>query len=149
MNALAGTGTLVRLALRLDRVRLSMWVLIIAVLPAATAAQYMKLYPTEKSLQAVSGVISNPSLVAVGGPLFDVSLGGLTAWKIGSTELILAALMSLLTVVRHTRTEEETGRLELVGAAVVGRYAPLTAALVTAAAANVAAVVLVALRLIR
>lgn len=147
MNALAGTGTLLRLALRLDRVRLPVWVLVIGLTPAATAANYAKLYPTADSLKAVSGVISNASLVAVNGPLFGVSLGGLTAWKIGVTELILAALMSLLTVVRHTRTEEETGRLELLGATVVGRYAPLTAALLTAAVANAAAALSVTLGL--
>ena len=96
----------------------------------------------------MSGVVSNPSLVALNGPLFGVSLGGLTAWKIGATEFILVALMSLLTVVRHTRTEEETGRLELVGATVVGRYAPLTAALLAAALANVATVLLVTLGLV-
>jgi ABC-2 type transport system permease protein len=148
MSAFAGTGALVRLALRLDRVRLPVWVLVIAMLPAGTAAQYMKVYPTAQSLQVVSGVISNPSLVALNGPLFRVSLGGLTAWKIGATDLILVALMSLLTVIRHTRAEEETGRSELVGAAVVGRYAPLTAALLTAGLANAAVVVLVALGLI-
>jgi ABC-2 type transport system permease protein len=139
---------LARLALRLDRVRLSGWVLAIALLPAATAAQYLKLYPTEQSIQQVKGVISNPSLVALSGPLFRASLGGLTAWKILVTELILVALMSLLTVVRHTRTEEETGRLELIRAGVVGRYAPLTAALLVAGLANLAIVVLVALGLI-
>jgi len=148
MNTLAGTGTLLRLALRLDRVRMSVWVIFLAIMPAATAAQYKKLYPTEQSLQAVSGVVSNPSLVALNGPLFGVSLGGLTAWKIGATEFILVALMSLLTVVRHTRTEEETGRLELVGATVVGRYAPLTAALLAAGLANVATVLLVTLGLV-
>ena len=42
---------------------------------------------------------------------------------------VLAALMSALTVVRHTRQNEETGRAELVGAAVVGRHAGLAAAL--------------------
>src|SRR5690349_15439693 len=108
---MTGTLPLVRLALRLDRVRLPVWVLVIGLLPALTAAQYQKLYPTAESLRAVSGVISNPSLVALNGPLFGVSLGGLTALKIGATELVLAALMSLFTVVRHTRTEEETGRL--------------------------------------
>src|SRR5439155_6060779 len=134
--------------LRLDRVRLPVWVLVLALMPPATAAQYMKLYPTAESLQAVKGVIANPSLVALNGPLFGVSLGGLTAWKIGVTELILAALMSVLTVVRHTRTEEETGRLELVGAGVVGRYAPLTAALLVTGLANVAIALLGALGLI-
>lgn len=144
MNALAGTGALVRLALRLDRVRLTVWVLAIAAMPAGTAANYMQLYPTERSLQGVSGVISNPSLVAMNGPLFSVTLGGLTAWKIGATAFVLVGLMSLFTVVRHTRTEEETGRLELLGATVVGRYAPLTAALLVAGLANLAITVLVA-----
>ena len=148
MNALAGTGALVRLALRLDRVRLTVWVLLIAAMPAGTAANYMQLYPTERSLQNVSGVISNPSLVAINGPLFDVSLGGLTAWKIGATSFILVGLMSLFTVIRHTRTEEETGRLELLGATVVGRHAPLTAAALVAGAASLVIAVLVAATLI-
>jgi ABC-2 type transport system permease protein len=147
-NALAGTGALLRLALRLDRVRLSVWVLAIALLPVGTAAQYKKLYPTQESLEGVRAVIATPSLEALSGPLFGVSLGGLTAWKIGVTELILAGLMSLLTVVRHTRTEEETGRLELLGATVVGRYAPLTAALLAVGLANLAIAVLVALLLV-
>src|SRR5262249_14877140 len=147
MTGYEGTGALVRLALRLDRVRLPVWVVVIALLPAGTAAQYKSLYPTRESIQAVSGVISNPSLVALNGPLFGVSIGGLTAWKIGVTELVLVALMSILTVIRHTRTEEETGRSELVAAGVVGRYALLTAALLTAGLANLAIVVLVALGL--
>jgi ABC-2 type transport system permease protein len=147
VNSLTGTRALVRLALRLDRVRLTVWVLGLAVMPMVTAANYVKLYPTQADLDAVSGVLANPSLVALSGPLFAKSIGALTVWKIGVTEFILVALMSLLTVVRHTRTEEESGRLELVGATVVGRYAPLTAALVVAGLANVAIAVLAALGL--
>jgi ABC-2 type transport system permease protein len=143
-----GTWALTRLALRLDRVRLPIWIFVLALLPAGTSAQYTKLYPDAESLRGVSGVIANPSLVAINGPLFGVSLGGLTAWKILVTELILVGLMSVFTVIRHTRTEEETGRLELVSAGVVGRYAPLTAALLTAVLANVAVALLVPLGLI-
>jgi ABC-2 type transport system permease protein len=134
--------------LRLDRVRLTVWVLGLAVMPMATAANYFKLYPTEEDLRAVSGVLTNPSLVALSGPLFGVSIGGLTVWKIGVTEFILVGLMSLLTVVRHTRTEEETGRLELLRATVIGRHAPLTAALLVAGLANLAIAVLSALGLL-
>ena len=148
MSSLTGTRTLARLALRLDRVRLTVWVLGLAVMPMATAANYVKLYPTQQDLQAVSGVLANPSLVALSGPLFDVSIGGITAWKIGVTEFILIGLMNLLTVVRHTRTEEETGRLELIGATVVGRHAPLTAALLVTTLANMATAGLIALGLL-
>jgi ABC-2 type transport system permease protein len=59
--------------------------------------------------------------------------------------VIFVALMSVLLVIRHTRTEEETGRAELVRASVVGRHAHLTAALVTVVIANVALGVLLAL----
>ncbi|WP_432824796.1 ABC transporter permease [Dactylosporangium sp. CA-092794] len=147
MNSLTGTRALARLALRLDRVRLTVWVLGLAVMPMGTAANYFKLYPTEADLLAVSGVLTNPSLVALSGPLYGVSIGALTVWKIGVTEFILVGLMSMLTVVRHTRTEEETGRLELLRATVIGRHAPLTAALLVAALANAAIAVLAALGL--
>ncbi|NLT57315.1 MAG: ABC transporter permease [Actinomycetales bacterium] len=148
MSALTGTRELVRLALRLDRVRLPIWVLGIAVLPMTAAAQYLELYPTEESIREVGGFTSSTSLVALSGPMFRVSVGGLTAWKTLVTALVLVGLMSLFTVVRHTRAEEETGRLELVGAVVVGRLAPLTAALLTAGLANLAVALLTALGLL-
>lgn len=148
MNPFTGTRTLARLALRLDRVRLPIWVVGIAVLPAATAAQYKQLYPDDQAIRDVAGIVTNPSLVALNGPLFGATLGGLTAWKIVVTALVLVALMSLFTIVRHTRADEEAGRLELVRAGVVGRYAPLTAALLVVALADLAIVVLVALGLI-
>lgn len=49
--------------------------------------------------------------------------------------------MNILLVVRHTRLEEEDGRTELVLAGVVGRFAPLTAAMLTALVANTALIV--------
>ena len=52
--------------------------------------------------------------------------------------------MSLLVVVRHTREEEETGRQELISSAMVGRRAPLTAALLTALGANALVALLIA-----
>src|SRR5204863_9168442 len=56
--------------------------------------------------------------------------------------------LSILVVVRHTRAEEEAGRQELVGATVVGRRAPLTAALLVAAGTNLALGLFTALGLI-
>ena len=108
----------------------------------------MKVYPTDESIEQVASVVTNPSMVAMNGPLFQATIGGLTAWKIGATELVLVALMSMFTVIRHTRAEEESGRLELVGAGVVGRFAPLTAALLVVAGTNLAAGTLTALWLI-
>ncbi|MFC6371151.1 polyketide antibiotic transporter, partial [Nonomuraea thailandensis] len=47
-------------------------------------------------------------------------------------------------VIRHSRGEEESGRAELVGAGVVGRLAPLTAALAVTCGSAVAAGLLTA-----
>ena len=51
---------------------------------------------------------------------------------------VLAALMSIFTIVRHTRQGEETGRSELLGAGAVGRHAELTAALIVTLVADAA-----------
>ena len=46
---------------------------------------------------------------------------GYTAWRVGGTLAIVAAVFGLLAAVRALRTEEDTGRMELVLAGVVGR----------------------------
>lgn len=58
--------------------------------------------------------------------------------------------MSVFIVIRHSRADEEAGRLELIGSARVGRQAPLVSAIGAAALANVviAAVLCVALPLL-
>jgi ABC-2 type transport system permease protein len=134
MIALTGTRHLVRHALRLDRVKLPIWILAFVTLTATTASAFEGLYDTVAEREAFAATItSNPAFTALLGPIFDpTTTGGLTAWRIGSIFGVLAGLMGHQTVVRHTRLEEETGRLELVGAGVVGHHAPLAAALITA-----------------
>ncbi|MET9958782.1 ABC transporter permease [Streptomyces sp. NPDC006326] len=134
---LAGTGTLLRLALRRDRVVLPVWITVVALmvlsLPAALESTYGTAVERARLLATMS---TNGSLRALYGPVFGDSTGALTAWRGGVFAGLLAAVMSLVVVVRHTREEEETGRQELIGAGAVGRRAPLTAALLTALAAN-------------
>lgn len=150
MRALAGTGGLVRLALRLDRVRLPVWVLALGATVLVTPPYYRSLLRTVASpRQLVPGLADNPGLAALQGRLpADPSVGALTAWKTGVFVAALAALMSALTVLRHTRAEEEAGRLELLESTVVGKGAALTAGLIVAGAADLALAALVALGLV-
>jgi len=150
MNALLGTGQLVRLALRRDRIALPLWVLVIGVLPASAAGAYDQLYPdaaTRASLTA--GMGANPSLTLLYGPAFDLSTaGGFAAWRFGAFLPLFAALACVFTVTRHTRQDEDTGRRELLSSTVTGRYAALAAALITAGLGAVATGALVALGLV-
>jgi len=112
----------------------------------ATASSFEGLFPTAKErADFAAGVVRNTGFRALYGPLFDSSIGGLTAWRIGAVGAVYAALMSLLLMVRHTRSEEEAGRSELLGATVVGRHAGLAAALIHVGLANLAVIVLVTL----
>jgi ABC-2 type transport system permease protein len=137
-RALTGTGSLARLAFRRDRILLPAWIYPITALVASTAYTFKKLYPTAAARSAleVSGG-GNPALRFLYGRLNGSSIGALTAWRYGVWAAIFGALMTIFIVIRHTRGDEEAGRLELVGAAAVGRQAALAAGLLTALAANV------------
>ncbi|GAA1432407.1 ABC transporter membrane-spanning protein [Streptomyces thermospinosisporus] len=142
---LAGTGTLLRFALRRDRLLIPLWVAVNALMVLSMPGTLEGLYgtPAERA-DLVRQMATNSSLRAMVGPVFGDSLGALTAWRVGVYAAALAAVMSLLIVVRHTRDEEESGRQELVASGTVGRRAPLTAALLTAAVANAALALLLA-----
>ena len=147
-TGLTGTGTLTRLAFRRDRIMLPAWVYLITVLVATTAYSFKKLYPTAAArAQLVVSGGGNPALRFLYGRLNGSSIGALTTWRYGIWAAIFGALMTIFIVIRHTRGDEEAGRLELVGSAVVGRQAALTAGLLTAVTANVAISVLLSVAL--
>ncbi len=137
MKPFTGTVRLARLALRRDRVQLPIWLLAVVAVMAASASSVVGLYPTEQERVALA-VSSSASPVALmtNGLVSGTSLGATVAAQALLTVAVAAALMSTLAVVRHTRQNEETGRAELIGSAVVGHRAPLTAALVVVGAAD-------------
>ena len=150
MSGLAGVGTLLRFALRRERVRIPVYLLLFTVLVADTAAQSESQFSTAAArADYVATVTGNPGLIAMVGPPYDLTtVGGDVAWQLGGFGAAFVALMSMFFVGRHTRGEEQSGRSELIGAAPVGRYAPLTAALIVVTAAQVLLGVLVALTML-
>lgn len=149
MEALDGTRHLVRLALRRDRVTLPIWLAVPAFMALGTATAYEQLYPAGVDRTPLTETVGrNPALVAITGPAFDLTAaGGFTAWRILGFLGVLVGLMAIFTVTRHTRAEEDTGRHELLASGVVGRYAPLTAAVLVAGLASSAIGALVMLAL--
>ncbi len=137
MNTLTGTGALTKLAGRRDRFMLVIWIYALTAFVAFTVYGLKKLYPTAAAREEfITTAGHNPAFLSLYGPLFGNSLGSLTAWRDAALGGIGTGLMSIFIVVRHTRADEETGRLELVGSAPVGRHAALVSALVVACGAN-------------
>ncbi|MEU6140046.1 ABC transporter permease [Streptomyces sp. NPDC047081] len=144
MTSLTGTGVLLRFSLRRDRVMIPAWVAVNALMVLSMPNTLKGLYGTESErADLLHQVATNASFRALIGPVFDDSLGALTAWRVGVYAGALAAVTSLLVVVRHTRDEEESGRQELIASGAVGRRASLTAALLAAGVANAVLALLV------
>jgi ABC-2 type transport system permease protein len=139
-TALAGTVTLLRFAARRDRVRLPVWIGALAVGTWSSVGSFTSQYPTAEDRATLAETLSGPAGLAMSGPEHYLG-GGYGYGAMAGHQLlgffgILIGLMSVLTVVRHTRAEEETGRAELLRANVVGRHAHLAAALALTVAAN-------------
>lgn len=129
-SAFTGTIGMLRLYLRRDRVVLPLWVLLLSI-PLSTVyiGSIEKVYPDQAARGAFAAMImASPAQRALYGQIYNDSLGATGIWKAGMFHLLIAVAV-ILTVIRHTRADEETGRAELIDSTAVGRYASLTAAL--------------------
>jgi ABC-2 type transport system permease protein len=135
MSALRGTAVLAGLALRRDRFRLPAYVLGLAVLMAGMLA--MQAGEQHEALVEEAELFAGTPAMRLFGVASGVSVGATLLLRGYLLLAVLAGVLSTLTVVRHTRQNEETGRAELVGAAVVGRYSGLAAALIVSIVANI------------
>lgn len=137
---LAGAPDLLRLAWRRDRILVPASVIGLVVLSVGSAQTTLELYPDDESAAAgLAGILTNPSIIAMYGPLASQTADALAVFKTVMMGAFLVAVLGFVVVRRHTRTEEDEGRLELLGSGVVGRWSPLAAAVTLATVAVVAA----------
>ena len=148
MSAFAGAGGLLRLALRRDRFVLAAWVVILAGLFSLFALAFADALPTQADVLRETRLMAGNAGFRMLSLSPGASIGAYTMSRGWVTLAVLAAVMSILCVVRHTRQNEETGRAELLGAGVVGPLAPLTAAVAVALGANLVLAPLAALGLV-
>jgi ABC-2 type transport system permease protein len=137
-SSFSGTLGLLRLYLRRDRIVLPAWVLLLSIpLGAVYVGSIAAVYPTQADRASFAATImASPAQRALYGNVYGDSLGATGIWKAGMFHVLIAVAV-ILTVVRHTRADEESGRTELIDSTAVGRYASLTAALLLAGGAAI------------
>jgi ABC-2 type transport system permease protein len=147
---MTGTGIFIRMFLRRDRWMMLGWIAGITLLYFSQAPSTAATYATQAEFdRAAASMENNAAFIAMVGPTRALdTIGGQVAWQAMAFGAILAGLMSMFIVGRHTRAEEESGRDELVRSAAVGRHAPAVAAVVVAAVANLVTGALIALSLL-
>jgi ABC-2 type transport system permease protein len=134
-----GTLHLLRLALRRDRVRLSVWIAILVMMMAYAPNAVKMAYPEEAQRLARVNLLKTPAGMMLGGPMFggnETDLGVMMANELMLTLIIATSILAILTVIRHTRAEEENGAAELMLSSVVGRHARTCAALILIGGVN-------------
>jgi len=101
-----------------------------------------------ESQAALFPMLEMPSLVSMLGPAYTMinqTFGSLYSTMMFLISAFTVGLMNIFLVIRHTRTDEEKWRYEVVRSLPVGRLANLNAALLTALIVNILLAILIGL----
>ncbi len=128
---MGASRALVRRAFSDSRTRTLSFALLFGAVGAVQVVGYRTSYPTHADRIAFARTFGDNSAVRLfyGVPHDLLTVGGYTAWRVGGILSLFAAVWGLLAAVRAMRTEEDTGRQELVLALPVSRRQAVASAL--------------------
>ncbi|GEL06648.1 ABC transporter permease [Salisediminibacterium halotolerans] len=129
-QSFSNTGALATFIFRLDRLRMLWWLVGLTFFTLIVPAALANLYSSDQERQAVAETMTNPAMTAMVGPgdLDNYTVAAMTAHQMLLMTAVIAGLMGILLIMRHTRGDEEDGKLELIQALPTGRMAYLHAA---------------------
>lgn len=135
---------LLRQRLRRDWLQLVLWIGSTVLLALAGFGGVSESYGTEQDrIGILATVMANPVILLFRGLPSGADESAFIVFLLFPWLAIMAAFMSSFLAVRHTRGDEEAGRVELLAATPAGRWAPTLATLIHGALANVVLGVLV------
>lgn len=126
----ANTGILIPAILRRDRIRIPVWVVSIVIFTILIAAVLPDLYTTDTERHIMAETMKNPAITVMLGPgygLDNYTDGAMMAHFMLAFTAIAMGIMGILLTTRHTREDEEEGRIEMIRSLPVGSLSTLTA----------------------
>ncbi|MEW1985620.1 ABC transporter permease [Pseudarthrobacter oxydans] len=142
---MSGVLRLLLFQARRDRVAVPVWILGITLLSFATSTAVATQFGDEAAQVAILTLAAaNPAFLFLRGLPDGTGVGAVVFFQGYAFTAVLAGLMSTFLVVRHTRSDEELGRAELLGSVPIPRAASLAATLLLGTAANLVLAVFVA-----
>ncbi|MRG85898.1 ABC transporter permease [Salinibacillus xinjiangensis] len=135
-QVLANTGRLARFIFRLDRIRIALWLIGLVIFTIIIPPAFDNLYKTQAERDAITETMANPAMTAMFGPgdLNHYTTGAMTAHQMVLMTAVIVGIMAILLMARHTRADEEDGRIEMIRALPSGRLSYLNASLVVTSA---------------
>lgn len=136
----ANNLSLCRFILRRDRIRILIWMIGLLFLTVGFGNIVPGMYPSDAERLVMAETMKSPAMVSMIGPVYDE--GGYTVGALYGNFMLLwtvaiAGIMNIFHIIRHTRQDEERGRIEVIRSLPVGRLSNLSASLSTAVLINV------------
>lgn len=135
----ANTKTLARLIWRRDRLQIPLWLLGLLTFSIAVGSAFPSLYPPGPDRQIIVETFDNPALISMLGPNFgrdNYHLGAIMAHQMLLFTALAVAIMNILLTIRHTRRDEERGRIEVIRSLPVGRLSNAAAVMLVLTLTN-------------
>ena len=128
MKRFANTGTLFRFTLRRDRIFLPLWMVGIVAFVVLGAPLTTQVVTSPAELAMYAETMRNPAMIALSGPVYaqPYTYGVMYTQLMTVWILILIGAMNIFLVSRHTRKDEEDGKLEVMRSLPVGRVSTLS-----------------------
>lgn len=142
---LANVGSLSLFIGRRDRIRIPLWVISISIITLLIPPALLELYRSKQDRMGMAETMDNPAMTAMVGPgdLSNYTIGAMTAHQMLLFTAVVVGLMSILLVGRHTRKDEEEGRIEIIRSLPVGRLSTLNASIFVLTITNVVLALLI------
>ncbi|HAM81950.1 ABC transporter permease [Ornithinibacillus bavariensis] len=134
-----GIGTLSKFIIRRDRIRIPLWLVGISFFTFIVPISFTELYGSQEQRDTLAQTMENPAMTAMLGPadLSNYTIGVMTAHEMLLFTAMAVGLMSTLLVTRHTRGDEENGRIEMIRSLRIGRLSYLNATLLVYSLINI------------
>ncbi len=117
----------------------TIWILSLIAVTVMVPLAFDGMYDSAADKMGMAMTMENPAMVAMCGPVYginDYHVGAMVGNEMILFTIIAVAIMNIFLVLRHTRRDEERGRIEVVRSLPVGRLSNLTATMVVAFIVN-------------
>lgn len=135
----AGFLRISRLILKRERFSAPVWIAGVVGVTLFFAGMFVTFFPDSAAVSGMAVALDTPAMTAMMGPVYGME--ALTPMIVLSVQMrvwmmLAAAAMSIFLVIRHTRADEELGRLEMLRSLPVAKLTGAVAVFAHAAALN-------------
>lgn len=139
-NLFAGSGILTRFIFRRDRIRLLIWIIFLAGFVISLVPVFENLLTSGTDNSVMAEMMKNPAMISIVGPVYgadNYTIGAAYSNMMLVFSVMIAGVMNIFLISRHTRQDEELGRLEVIRSLPVGRLSNLAAAIIVSLIVNI------------